>query len=179
LIAVLNPADTFEVADVSPKDDGSFEIDGVPPGQYRIGRSRLFQVRGVDITNLSLTLYRVGLPSSPIPMTGSGRYISGVVEAGNGTVPQFEVRFTAVRPGAGSGAPHVVPVLGRDFSLILPEGEYRVTVSGLPQGYALKSVTAGPLDLREPFLIIHKGIADRISGAAIRPEGITIRLNAP
>jgi hypothetical protein len=73
----------------------------------------------------------------------------------------------------------VVPVSGREFSLILPEGEYRLTISGLPQGYTTKSVTAGPMDLTEPFLVTFRGITDWISGAAIRPEGITIRLNAP
>jgi len=181
LIAVLT-ADLFEVADVSPKGDGSFEIDGVPPGQYAIGpssaRSRLFDVGGTDVTNLALTTNYVGTPgSSPVPLTGSGKYITGVVEAGNSAIPQFEVIFTAVRPAPGS--PHAVTVSGRDFSIILPEGEYRVSIWGLPQD-AVKSVTAGPMDLREPFLITHKGIADRFSGTAIKsPGGFTITLNAP
>jgi hypothetical protein len=73
-----------------------------------------------------------------------------------------------------------VPVSGRDFSLILPEGEYRITVSGLPQAYDVKSVSAGPMDLTEPFLVTFKGIADRFSGAPITSSaGITIRLNTP
>ena len=182
LFSVLTPADAFEIADVTPKDDGFFEIDGVPPGQYTVGpsfaRSRLFEVGQTDLTNLSLTMNDVGIPSAPVPLTGSGRYISGVVESANGTTPQFEVRFTTVRPGPGSGAPYVVRVSGRDFSLILPEGEYRITVSGLPQNYDVKSVSAGPMDLREPFLVTFKGIADRFSGSPITSSaGIKIRLN--
>jgi hypothetical protein len=190
LFAVLTPADAFEIAEVTPKDDGSFEIDGVPPGQYTIGpsfsRSTLFEVGRADVSNLpltvslSLTMDDVGVPPAPLPITGSGRYISGIVETGNGSSPSFEVRFTAVRPGPGSGSPYVVPVSGRDFSLILPEGEYRITVSGLPQAYDVKSVSAGPMDLTEPFLVTFKGIADRFSGAPITSSaGITIRLNTP
>jgi hypothetical protein len=94
-------------------------------------------------------------------------------------MPPFEVRFTAVR-AARSESPHVVTVTGRDFSTILPEGEYRVSISGLPQGYTVKSVFAWPLDLTYPFLITYQGIADKFSGAPVPSPGqIAIRLNTP
>ena len=83
---------------------------------------------------------------------------------------------------------HKVTVSGREFSIVLPEGEYRLSVSGLPNGYTVESVTAGPLNLTEPFLVTNKGIADRFTGTPILirsagstpiSAGITLRLKAP
>jgi len=45
-------------------------------------------------------------------------------------------------------------VAGKEFPIALPEGECRVSVSGL-------------LDLSEPFLVARKGIADRFTGVVL------------
>jgi hypothetical protein len=121
---------------------------------------------------------RPGTPAPPTSITT----IHGTVEARDGGIPKFEVEFTPTRVGA---ATHAVTVLGGEFSIPLPAGEYRVTIAGLPKGYAVASVTAGPLDLSEPFLVTDKGIADRVTGAPILVRsagaaavsaGITVRL---
>jgi len=56
-------------------------------------------------------------------------------------------------------------VAGKEFPIALPEGECRVSVSGL-------------LDLSEPFLVARKGIADRFTGVVLS-SAITVRLIAP
>jgi hypothetical protein len=182
LSGIFAPADLIQIQDVIPKDDGSFEIDGVPPGQYAIEtvsspkRSKLFSVGGTDVTNLELT---IGMSGFPVPLTGSGKFIRGVIEAGNDAIPPFEVRFTPTGRAASEFL-QAVKVSSREFSIILPEGEYRVSISGLPQDRAVKSVMAGPLDLTYPFLITYKGIADPFSGTPIASPGqMTIRIEAP
>ena len=182
LSGIFAPADLIQIQDVIPKDDGSFEIDGVPPGQYAIEtvsspkRSKLFSVGGTDVTNLELT---IGMSGFPVPLTGSGKFIRGVIEAGNDAIPPFEVRFTPTGRAASEFL-QAVKVSSREFSIILPEGEYRVSISGLPQDRAVKSVTAGPLDLTYPFLITYKGIADPFSGTPIASPGqMTIRIDSP
>jgi len=183
LLAILGSADTFHVANITPENNGSFEINGVPPGQYALGSGLVrafFIVDRADVTNLSLTQNNPEFPAStPVPFTGSGSYIRGFIEAGGAAIPQFEVRITAALPGGSAPPPYVIEVFGPEFSIILPEAAYRLSVSGLPSGYSLKSVTAGPLDLTEPFLITYKGVADRFSGAAVAASGITIKLTAP
>ncbi|HEX4998739.1 MAG TPA: hypothetical protein VFY29_10960, partial [Terriglobia bacterium] len=188
--------DRFEVAEVKPRDDGSFEIEGVPPGQYVIGRalspanrmpvdirsylypSQVIEVGANDVRNLELIFDAQGFPIALSPNVKQA--IKGVVEAGDGTIPEFKVEFTEMRVKGGASPPPVT-VAGREFSVLLPEGEYRASVSGLPQGYTLKSIASGPFDLTEPFLVTKKGIADRFTGAPIKSgaPGIVIRLNTP
>jgi hypothetical protein len=187
LDAVVTPVDLVEIADVTPKDDGSFEIEGVPPGRYglalrRVQRPLFFDVGQADVTNLALSISDLDSSSRgfPVALIGSGKYISGVVETAEGQTPRFELRFTALRPDSASVSPHVVTVSSREFGIILPEGEYRANISGLSQGYTVQSIFGGPLDLTYPFLITYQGIADRFTGIAISSPGqMTIKLNSP
>lgn len=176
------------VAFVSLQQDGSFGIEGVPPGRYMLrprgGKRTLpFDVAGNDVANLELILETLGSPVALAPSSKTS--ISGKVEMGDGTIPQFEVGFTSTLPGAA--ATHAVTVSLNEFSILVPEGQYRVSISGLPKGYAVTSVTAGPLDLTQPFLVTSKGIADRFTGTPIRSDGpttgtgvrMTVRLTTP
>lgn len=173
--------------------DGAFEIRGVAPGRYTLEfvscfafesntceSGVTFDVAKSDVTNLELKV-----APKPVPRTGRGRppvrlsgnsvtLMNGMVQLAEGAVPTFEIDFTALR---GPVVTHAMMVSEKAFFLQLPEGEYRASVSGLPQGYAVESITGGPLDLTEPFLVTKGGIADRITGAALNTT-ITIRLKA-
>ncbi|HLQ79245.1 MAG TPA: hypothetical protein VK210_17935, partial [Terriglobia bacterium] len=175
----VHPENVFNiVATVVPMPDGSFRIEGVLPGTYTLGtgtsnRSLAFVVTGNDVTNLDLGdvyLLPIALSSSSI------QSISGTVEVGDGKLPAFEIRFATIR--SIPAATYTAMIAGKEFSIALPEGEYRVSVSGLPQGYTLESVNAGPLDLSEPFLVARKGVADRFTGVVVSST-ITVRLKAP
>jgi len=184
--------DLFSVASLAPRGDGSFEIEGVPPGYYVVSRysndrSQVFDVAGKDVADLELELHS-GKPGSSILLDRSSiKSIRGTVEVERGTVPQFVVTATSTQKG--TAVIQAVTVSTGDFSIQIPQGEYRVSISGLATGYSVESVTAGPLDLLEPFLVTGAGIADRFTGApiVIQPAaqapavaaGITIRLKAP
>jgi hypothetical protein len=171
---------------------GVFQIEGVPPGRYTLEDSLTpgdyphgiiaFDVAENDVPDLVL---RLGKPEAPaLPSTSSTlTSIYGTVEARGETVPEFEIGFTPTR----AGATHAVAVISGKFSIPLPTGEYRVTIAGLPGGFSVESVNAGPLDLAEPFLVTAKGIADRFTGAPILTQSngasaasaaITVRLKA-
>jgi hypothetical protein len=172
------------VARITPRADRVFEFEGVLPGRYelRSPNARGFvtlDVAGNDITNLDLSITPAGF--SVIPPT-SLQSLTGIVEVGNGTIPKFELGFSTMQ--AGQAATHTAVVSGKEFAVSLPPGEYRVNVLGLPNGYTVESVRAGPLDLTYAFLLTNQGIADRFTGIPIpaRSAGqptITVRLKAP
>jgi hypothetical protein len=181
------------VATMTPREDGSFEVQGVPPGRYLLGTGAkglmTVDVAGSDVTNLELNVPAAGQSVAGLRILlspTSMRSITGTVEVGTGTVPKFELEFSTTR--ADRPAPKVV-ISGKEFSISVPEAEYRINISGLPNGYTVESVTAGPLDLTYPFLVTSKGIADRFTGNPILirsagqtsaiSAGITVRLKAP
>jgi hypothetical protein len=140
-----------------------------------------------DVADLELRFGTSAKPGAPTPLNSSATaVIRGVVEGASGGVPGFVIEFASMRVGVQALS---IAVSGREFTVQLPQGEYRASVSGLPRGYNLDSLTAGPLDLREPFLVTEKGIADRFTGAPIpdsaggpeakAPAGISVRLKAP
>jgi len=179
------------VALVDTMDDGTFEIDGVPPGNYAMApnqpanlqpnrprfKGTIFDVGGNDVRNLEV---KIGQPEYPITLTsGKTGTVKGSVDIAaipGGTIPEFEIQFVPTRDGDET---RVVKISSREFSALLPEGAYRVRISGLPTGYTVESVIAGPMDLTEPFLVTAAGIADRLTGVRIKSDGIAIKLSSP
>jgi len=171
-------------AQVDSMDDGTFEFDGVPPGKYALSPSKVynlpparfkgttFDVGGNDVGNLEV---KIGGSEYPVTLTSSKTAtINGTVDIAGGTIPEFEIQFVPTRAGDETRA---VKISGKDFSTPLPEGSYRVRVSGLPTGYAVESVIAGPMDLTEPFLVTAAGIADRFTGVRMKSDGIAVKLS--
>jgi hypothetical protein len=174
---------------------GVFSLEGVPAGRYKLTgylsnftqAELIIDVARNDVADLELRFGTSAKPGAPTPLNSSATaVIRGVVEGASGGVPGFVIEFASMRVGVQALS---IAVSGREFTVQLPQGEYRASVSGLPRGYNLDSLTAGPLDLREPFLVTEKGIADRFTGAPIpdsaggpeakAPAGISVRLKAP
>jgi hypothetical protein len=180
---------------------GTFEIPDMTPGRYRLsvagisatslgldddfaGASVTFDVGQSDVTNLEArfepTSIRRVEREQPVAQTPASTVsLDGTVQV-DGAIPQFEIRFT---PTQSSATPSV-RISGSEFSIELPEGEYsRVVISDLPNGFTVTSVSAGPLDLRSPFLVSAAGIRDRLTGKFVGAESgkarITIRLSSP
>ena len=140
--------------------DGTFEFLKVYSGTYQarligtaanVGVSNLeVNVAGSDITNLELVVPRQ-------------REIRGrIILEGRGAMPQFNIQLIPVPSNSGGYNTGPVTILNVApsssdgvFKLTLPEGERQVgRPTGLPPGYALKSVTYGSMDLaKAPFKI--------------------------
>ena len=136
---------------------------------------RSYVVR-VDQGGSSIGFRVVREPISPEQLASqqaanSLRPIQGTIISDSGTIPEFEIQFVPK-----SGPTRVVKISGKEFSVLLLEGEYQARVSGLPKVYSV-SVLSGPMDLTAPFLITTSGlIADWFTGVAMGPGGITVRL---
>ncbi|HEX4997452.1 MAG TPA: hypothetical protein VFY29_04470 [Terriglobia bacterium] len=182
------PSDPI-VGHVTMDETGAFNIEGLAAGRYTLEDSLPFDVGTSDLANLEVQVARVRQSAAAEPKPPNPPSIvpvNVVVVTRDGNVPAFEIGFTPTRDG---GAPQIVAVSRGESSLSVLTGEYRVHVAGLPGGYTLESVTAGPLDLTDPFLITDAGIADRFTGAPVlgrsesRAAGsnvpITVRLTSP
>jgi hypothetical protein len=165
------------------RQDGVFEIENLPPGKYILQEpysrssdvlSLMFDVGATDVTNLELKyLPRETLLTSATP--AATKAIKGRVEVKDGLTPEFEIGFMPTR----DAVIYAVAVSGGEFSIALPAGEYRISIAGLPMGYSVTSVNAGPLDLTEPFMVIDGIIADRFTSKPVGSAGITVKLKAP
>jgi hypothetical protein len=115
--------------------DGAFEFNRIQPGQYtlRLSSDPFSAPRPVTVEG-RVTGLEFRLP--PISLNGS------VVTEGNSEAPTVSVTFMDVKQG------RAIAIAGRvSFSVFVPEGEFRVAATRVPNGYEVKSLMAGDVDL--------------------------------
>ncbi|HEX4998278.1 MAG TPA: hypothetical protein VFY29_08635 [Terriglobia bacterium] len=114
--------------------DGAFRFDEIPPGRYI---ARLIPAPpGANPVTIVVGHEDVTGVEIPIPLTVT---VSGKVDVeGNGLTPRFTLAFGGASIATNGTA---------RFTVDIREGEHRVRVAGLPQGYSVQALTYGPIDL--------------------------------
>lgn len=132
--------------------DGSFQFFNVQPGAYQLvaGPSTTMQPLAVtvadkDINGVDLRMIQTAAVTGSIAVEGSAPR------------PRFQLRFAPVDPASLNSAPVTTAAGGPAFTVRLPAGEYRVTASDLPAGYAVKSMASSGADLTSQILKISSG----------------------
>ncbi|HTG90339.1 MAG TPA: carboxypeptidase-like regulatory domain-containing protein [Vicinamibacterales bacterium] len=140
------------------RPDGSFQLTGVPPGDYVLDvQQRPQNVRNLQEINLSLLEFA----SMPLTVSGDidnltvvttpGVTMSGRVVFPGQTTPQSNMQVVA-NPSAGASSPVAMMMAARalgggrvnqdgTFELRGLAGPRLIRVQGVPSGWALKSVT--------------------------------------
>lgn len=147
---------------VSPAADGTFEFKEVTPGNYNLQVSP--GIPGVSMQQFAVGDKDVEGLEFVVPLN---RTVRGRIEIDGGTpTPPMSLSFIGARGNftARSNSPQ-----NATFSITLPEGEHRMSVTGFPGGLAVKSVTMGSVDLLRNLLVI--GDAE--------PEEIVVAFSAP
>jgi len=127
---------------------GAFEFTNVRPGKYQIvvGPGVIMDAVPLVVTDRDVNGLRVVVPDL-ILMRASVRVES------DGPLPRFQMTFTRT-DGPANAAPVNVPATAGTFSVTLSPGLYRVSSSGLPNGYTLKSARADSTDvLAQPLKV--------------------------
>jgi TonB family protein len=125
--------------------DGSFQFLRVRPGSYQllsvVGRTNQplqVAVGDRDVTGLEIVV----IPT--VNVTGA------VVIEGNAMLPRLRLLFSQVK-GTGQNV-SISSQPDGTFRSMLQEGDYRVSWSGLPVGYEIKSIISGSVDLLSNWL---------------------------
>jgi hypothetical protein len=95
----------------------------------------------------------VGVPTN----TGNLTFSGVVVTSGASSVPQFRLRFTT------GAVTRTIIVSGSPFNAELPPGDYTVSVTNLPEGYTVRSITDGANNLLSQPLRVAPGATPRIT----------------
>jgi len=125
--------------------DGSFSFKGVPEGEYRFQLTPTplgWAAGGLSVGKTDLAGIDVRLPTSIA--------IKGRASVEDGSIVPRTSRGTpiAIQARRISGGDVVASILDDGtFELPLPVGSYRISLLGIPSGYALKSITQGLRDL--------------------------------
>jgi hypothetical protein len=131
------------VADVDA--NGRFEFPRVPPGSYRLQASpgEIYEPTPVTVEATDVTDAIVTRPRQVS--------VSGLIRVEPAApLPRASIDF--VRP-SGTKRGSLIDKDGR-FGASLAEGAHRVIVSNLPQGFTVRSIAAGGVDLmREPLVL--------------------------
>lgn len=136
-------------------EDGTFEIPDVPQGFYYLVGSRID-----DEPNRSRSVLTVDVTGEDLEglelIAAEGHEIHGRVRVEGPAVKTMKVVLRLVDdPARLMDVPPAVDTFGNFVIPNLPSGEYRVAVTGLPEGYYFKSARFGSIDVLESGLSVH------------------------
>jgi hypothetical protein len=117
---------------------GTFTFPNVRPGSYQlvVGPRVTMSPMTIIVSDKDVSDVHVVIPIS-VDVAGS------VSVEQNGPRPQFRLAFTRVDV---TGANPINTAGTPAFTVTLAAGEYKLTATGLPTGYSLKSATIGTVD---------------------------------
>jgi len=129
---------------VNANPDGSYEVPKVLPGGYRLQINPPLQIPSTTLTvgDKDVTEFEVRLS---LQMQLSGR----VNIEGAAPLPALGLMISRVNSGILSVARKIEIIPSGAFTTMVTEGEYRIAIDGLPQGYVLKSMSSGSVDLMQ------------------------------
>jgi TonB family protein len=133
-----------DTLDVPIKPDGSFEFARLLPGSYsaRITPNLPIAATSFTVVNRDLTDLNITIP----PM----KEIRGLASSVSGRSVALRINWS--EPPAGTATSTAVIQSDGTFSVVIPEGERRITV--VVPGYTVQSVTYGSSDvLRDPIRV--------------------------
>jgi len=166
MLIPASPAGVFFSGGVRPapmqQRDGHFEIANVRPGSYVLFASQNgpngrytrmpIQVGGGHLDGLEIAL------QPPIQLTGTIVAESGTLDVSN---VQIHLQQNEGIPMGGSGSGRNLKNSAFTIGSLSPL-KYRLNVSGLPQGYFIKSVQYGQQDITETDLDLSGGAAGEL-----------------
>ena len=160
------------------RNDGSFDVPGIPPGTHTLMANRMTRDRGRSSAILTVEVGSHDLDGVILRMSPPAQ-ISGVIKAaenpnlGNVRVTLDPMDNTAFDMQSsrtiGEGNTFTVPGIS--------PGNYRVDVFGAPDGYYVKSVQVGGQDYLESGLAISSnlsGVEITLAKGATTVEGTVI-----
>lgn len=145
---------------VEIKADGSFEFVRLVPGSYRVQYTPTPFPEPVTVALIDKDVKGIVVPVPPPPI-----FITGNIAMDDGSAaPNISLAFVPVAQG------NTTEVTSRQWFVInLPEGEYRVSAKRLPNGYALKTLTAGTTNLlTSPVNLTHAALPLTVSATLTR-----------
>jgi hypothetical protein len=155
-------------------ENGRYKLENIPPGRYYIAAGRLdlptyypgtqsmavgqaitisagATIQGIDFTLQQTSSGRADQIAFFVTLL---RLSLDVRVEGGGKLPAFgggKLTTLQLEP-IGAGRMMSFPLTGPSISLTPPLADYRIIIEGLPEGYSLKSLKYGVLDLKDGVL---------------------------
>ena len=153
---------------------GRFTLESVPPGRYYVAAGRLdlptfypgtqsmalgqnVQVTpGATVRNIDFALNSTSTGRAEPALFGAALTLLdlplNVTVEGGGKLPFFsDGQFTTIKL-TGSNGVTSIPIRTSRVGIVPPITDYRVTIEGLPDGYAVKSMKYGSAELTDRIL---------------------------
>lgn len=148
--------------------DGFFDFSGIPSGHYSLYLfpDMLPAAMAISVVHINEDIgdFWLTVPLSAMTVTVTGT----VTVEGAGTVPSFRIVLTNT-DRSPPGEKKESATAGNSITVSeVPVGEYAVGLTGLPQGYTIKSITEGSTNLQTGKLRVHPAGPPHINITLVR-----------
>ena len=163
------------------ESDGSFSFNRVPEGRYQLQLSPMplgWEASSLTVGTTDLTGTQIELPHL-IAIRGRA-FAEDEISLHETPMDPLPVRAVLLQ---GGPIGEVNSTIQRDgtFELLLPRGEYRISVPRVPEGYRVKSIASGSTDLQRSTLTVRETSSTtneiRVTFAVDRVQETGVRLS--